>query len=478
MISKKRSISDRNLKLPKLQPKVKIGPRTHITPPRAFTSNMDLSSQALLTPKKSLNDHQNSSLPFLDSLIQRYSSENHVQFVDFANKVQRVKNVLFSWSSKRTYGNIPASRVGATLTSIGNDFYLFGGQKGDRLNELKCLNYERLSWSTINPVKDMEMPEPRDGHTTLAFRTFLVVYGGAGAFNSSLHTRTCSPLIHILDTQSLHWKIYKPLGRLADPRRNHGASILGNSMLIYGGINNNSEVLSDFQAVHLDQMQWFPLKFTKDSTKAGPRHSFSMTCVFHPNILKQNNFDIFNIPGVFDEDFTKKNSGIYIFGGMNDLGIVLNDLHLIQPLKKVSRTDKSLVKLLKIEPAGSSPLARYGHSAGVCGKFLVFVGGRNDSLFSRSGQSSVGDIVAFNVPCCRWESVDICGNVPLAVWGIASAVSGSRLLCFGGMSLSSFATNDLWVLETNQDTIEGLEGRRKENPIRMVIRRNTRFFPQ
>ena len=475
MQSKKRSISDRNLHLPKLLPKAKIGPTTHITPPRAFTSNLDLSSQVLLTPKKSLLDQQSNSAPFLDSLIQRYSSDSHVQFVDFSNKVQRVKNVIFSWSSKRTYGNIPGGRVAATLTSIGSDFYLFGGQCGDRLNELKCLNYERLSWSTINPVKDMETPDPRDGHTTLAFRHFLVVYGGAGAFNSALHTRTCSPLIHILDTTSLHWKIYKPLGRLPDPRRNHGACVLGNTMIIFGGINNNSDVLNDFQAVNLDQMQWFPFKFTKDSVKPGARHSFSLNCVYHGNVLKVNNFEIFNIPGIFDEDFTRKNSGIYLFGGKNDAGVVLNDLFCIQPVKKVSRTDKNLVKIFKIEPAGKLPVARHGHSAGVCGKFLVVVGGRNDSLYSKSKQSSVDEVAAFNFVCCRWEVVEVCGNIPPSVWGMASASTGSKLLCFGGMSLSSFATNDLWVLETNQDTIEGFENRRRENPIRIVLRRGTRF---
>lgn len=474
MIIKSSSTPNKKFLLPEIQPKMRIGPKTKIFPPQNFKLSKDEDNLSFTSPKYEYKDLKPaSSAPFLDHLIEKYANDHHVQFVDLASKVQRIKPQYFSWIQKRTYGNIPSSRAGATLTPINNEFYLFGGQSGDRLNELKCLNYSTLTWKTINPVKDMETPDPRDGHTTLAFRHYLVVYGGAGAFNSALHTRTCSPLLHLLDTQSLHWKIYKPIGRLPDPRRNHGASIVGNSMIIYGGINNNSEVLEDFQAVNIDLMQWFTIKFTKDTEKPHSRHSFTMTNVYHSNTLKQSGYDIFNMPGVFDEDFTRKNSGIYIFGGMNEQRKVLNDLYLFQPVKKQAKTDKNLVKITKLEPAGKPPLARYQHSAGLCGKFLVVIGGRNDSLYVNSKQSAVSEIAAFNVPCFRWETIDLSGNVTCCVWGIACAALNSKLLCFGGMNLNSFASNDLWVLETNQDFGEGQEYKKKEN-IRIVIRRSTR----
>jgi hypothetical protein len=390
--------------------------------------------------------------------------------------VQKSKPLLFSFSVKAAYGNIPASRVGGTLTVLNNnEIYLFGGQCGDRLNELKCLKFDSLAWSTINPIKDHEIPEPRDGHSTSAYKHFLVVYGGAGAFNTVLHTRTCSPLLYLLNTQTLHWKIHKPLGRLADPRRNHAAVIIGCTMLIYGGIGNNNEIFSDIQGIDLETMQWFSPKFTKDTVRPGPRHSFTMTAVYHPAVLKNDSSEIYNLPAIFDEDFNRKNSGVYIFGGMNDTGKVLNDLYLLQPVKKYVKGEKNMLRVFKVEGTGKPPIARHYHSAGLCGRYLVIVGGRNDALYAGSHQSSVNEIAAFNLAAWRWETVETIGSVPAGCWGIACAALGSKLLCFGGMSLTSFATNELWTIETNQDTVEGFETKKKENPIKILVKKNVKF---
>lgn len=473
--SNHRSQSERTIKLPKIP--TRIGPTTYISPPRTFKHNLD-PPKSIHTTIKSIDEAiPYPSTVFLDQLIQKYTANSNSDYIDLANKVQRTKPLIFLWSLKKTYGHLPGGRVGGTMTSIGNNIYLFGGQCGDRLNEIKILNYETLHWDTLNAVKDMETPEPRDGHTTVAYKSYLVVYGGAGAFNSILHTRTCSPLLHFLDTQSLHWKIYKPAGRSPDPRRNHGAALIGCTMIIYGGISNENNILGDLQGVNLENMQWITPKISKDSVRPGNRYSFTMTAVYHPAMFKNYTSEIFNLPVIYDEDFTRKNCGIYIFGGMNDSNKVLNDLYLLQPIKKFSRTDKNLLKIIKVDAIGKTPIARFGHSMALCGKFLVIVGGRNDSLYAGSHQSSVSEIAALNITNWRWEILDIVGVVPNSCWGAASVSLGSKLLCFGGMSLNSFASNELWTMETNQDSVEGFETKKKENAIRIVIKRTTKFGP-
>jgi hypothetical protein len=473
----RRSQSERIFKLPKLSPSAKIGPTTQLSPPHMMSNFTDLyTKQLTILDSNEQKKHPEQIPGFLDGLIKRYSSFQQNESTDFSSNVQRRKETRFVWSCKQTYGTIPGSRVGGTLTIMGqNELYLFGGQRGDRLNELKYLRYDSLRWSTVTTSKELEMPEPRDGHTTLAYKHYLVVYGGAGGFNTVLHTRTCSPLLHLLDTHSLQWKIHKPLGRLPDPRRNHSAVVVGNTMLIYGGIGSDHTTLSDFQGVNLENMQWFTPKFTKETLRLGSRHSFSMTPVFHSTILKNFLNEIYNVPTLVDEEFTRKNSGIYIFGGMNADGKVLNDLYLVQPVKKYSKTDKNLLKGLKIEGTGKPPIPRYYHSAALCGKYLVIVGGRNDSLFATSHQSNVNEVAAFNVVNWVWETVEVEGEVPMSCWGMASAAFGTKLLCFGGMNLNSFATNDLWVMETSQDIFDGIEFKKKESTIRIVIKRNSKI---
>jgi hypothetical protein len=244
-------------------------------------------------------------------------------------------------------------------------------------------------------------------------------------------------------------------------------------MVVYGGINNNSDTLSDLHLLNLELMQWVPVKLKKKSARLGFRHSFTMTAVFHWNALKNTSSEIYNIPGVFDEEFSKKNTGIYVFGGMNDTGKVLNDLILIQAIKRVARTDKNLLKITKVEGLGNSPIARYGHSAGLCGKFLIVVGGRNDSLYSGSSQASVGEVAAFNITTSRWEIVELSGTIPPSFWGIASSSFGSKLICFGGMNLNSFASNDIWVLETNQENPFNTNDKRKEQPRRNALKKGS-----
>ena len=334
--------SDRDPRLPKLSINTRIGPTTPLIPPAAMPKSIEGISKMLSLPSlKPFKVHELDAHPtnFLDFLEKKYSSNPNTDYVDFTSKIQKSKPITFAWNAKNTYGNTPSSRVSGTLTSINNNLYLFGGQCGDRLNEIKILNYETLHWDTVNAVKDMETPEPRDGHTTLSYKHYLVVYGGAGAFNSILHTRTCSPLFYLFDTQTLHWKIHKPLGRLPDPRRNHGAASIGCTMILYGGIGNNNDVLCDIEGVNLESMQWISLRFTKESVKPGYRHSFTMTSVYHSAMFKLSNPEMFNLPAVYDDDFTRKNCGIYIFGGMNEHGNVLNDLYLIQGIKKHLKSD-------------------------------------------------------------------------------------------------------------------------------------------
>mmetsp|Transcript_4454 Transcript_4454/g.4292 ORF Transcript_4454/g.4292 Transcript_4454/m.4292 type:complete len:103 (+) Transcript_4454:44-352(+) len=100
-----------------------------------------------------------------------------------------------------------------------------------------------------------EYPEPRVGHTTISYKNSIVVYGGGAAFNQTLHIRACFPLIHVFDTVNLQWQAHKPLGRLPDARRNHGAVLIGNTMIVYGGIDSNSKTLNDLCGLNLESMQ-------------------------------------------------------------------------------------------------------------------------------------------------------------------------------------------------------------------------------
>ncbi|CAG9335373.1 unnamed protein product [Blepharisma stoltei] len=451
--------------IPRLRKRVHISATNiHLKANSSVTTPTGKASKNPPTHKKSESQVISSSFiqepnnSFVDELIKRYCSDENSEFVDLTHKVQRVKAINVFWEKRITEGFIPDARVGSTLTMVNNNLYLFGGQSGERLNDIKMLNYRNGHWEGVNHRNQdtaQEIPDPRVGHTAVGFRNSLVVYGGGGGFNSTLHIRGCFPLVYMFDTVNSEWRSYKPLGRLPDSRRNHGAALIGNTMIMYGGIDSNGKTLADLHGLNLESMQWFSIKLDKASEKPGLRHSFTLTSVYHPAVLRQYSNDIFNLPSIHDEVFSKKNCGIYLFGGMNKSGIVCNDLYILQPLK-YSRDFLNTLKWTKLEPSGNLPIPRCGHCTVLCGNYLYIIGGRNDALFKNGCGGEVNEICALNIANCRWETLKPYGYAPSPRWGASASTIGTRILYFGGMALNKFSPNQLYSLETDHSSANDL----------------------
>lgn len=98
------------------------------------------------------------------------------------------------WTHASCIGHPPSARKGATLcaTEDGRRMYVFGGYDGYKaLNDVHCLDVEKLVWSAVSPLG--HHPEPREGHSATIIGKYLVVSGGCGAANEYL-TDT-----HVLD---------------------------------------------------------------------------------------------------------------------------------------------------------------------------------------------------------------------------------------------------------------------------------------
>jgi hypothetical protein len=66
-------------------------------------------------------------------------------------------------------------------------------------------------------------------------------------------------MIHSFDTGEFYsvsykWQTFKPIGRGPEARRCHGAGIVGNTMLVFGGISSTSNLLNDVYGLNLQNM--------------------------------------------------------------------------------------------------------------------------------------------------------------------------------------------------------------------------------
>lgn len=376
------------------------------------------------------------------------------------------KGLSVYWNEREATGNLPTAREGSGMVMINRRVFMFGGLSRDLFNEVKVLRTDGWSWSQIVLNESSELPpEARFGHTMVPYRQKFVVYGGCGIFDKILRIRQCFSRVHIFDTGNPYaeraiWSTYKPLGETPEARRNHAAVSLGSSVVIYGGVNSNGKLLDDLQILNLETMNWLNPKVTNDSAKPGKLAYFTLTAVYPACIRNQSNFDIFHLPNVHDEIFNPKNSGIYMFGGIDRNGKVKNTVYVLR-IKRFNSHGDGLLRWVQLTPAGQPPQARYSHTATLVGKHLIILGGRTDVMTSMGGYD-VTEIAALNIEACSWETVNIKGDYPGGRWGACSTCLGSSLLYFGGMRLEKYSKSKIWVMETDSYNVGMLVARDAE----------------
>ena len=390
----------------------------------------------------------------IQELIQKYSGSGEFDFLEIANRAKSVKSVEAFWEKRTGLGFNPSSRTGATLTMINRKAYLFGGECRSRFNDIKVLNTDIWKWEWPgSPQEGDPPPEPRVQHSAVCFRNSLVVFGGSGEYNPMLKLRNCFNRVHLYDTVSNRWRTAETVGQPPAVRRNHACTLVGNTMLVYGGMDEIGNALDDLHALNLETLRWFVPRLHKSSgPKPGKRHSMSMVPAYQLSVLRQFHFDLFHIPSAYDENFTKTSSGIYLFGGANQAGTATNDLFVLKPKPIDVKDDDYYLKWSKPSISGTPPEPRYAYSATLKSKFIVFFGGRNDAV----GRSTitVQGLALLNLESMRWETVVTYGVQPAGRWGAAVAASGSQVIIFGGLRLEEYCSGKLVLLELDPQMVQ------------------------
>ncbi|CAG9326270.1 unnamed protein product [Blepharisma stoltei] len=376
---------------------------------------------------------------FLEELTERYRD-------GFTNEFKK-KNQFFLFSEiKATTGTIPESRVSGTMAYVNSFLYLYGGQSVDYGHCMKILDFRKLKWDHISYERSIESPGFRMGHTCLEYKNSLILYGGRSKYNVVLNLRECSHYIYKFDTGKLSWEAIIPEGNVKDGRRNHGAGILGHTMIIYGGIDSHGRILSSIHCLDLVAFKWFNIEIETTHVTPGHRHSFSFTPVFSSDILKNPHFEIYDIPYSTSDIIPKKKSGFYIFGGATLAESPSNDLYCLKVKKRLKQAS---FKWVKLETTGQSPSARSNHCSVFSGTHLYLIGGRNDTL----QVSEKIEIYALDILELRWENVSIQGNSPTNRWGASAIAIGTKILILGGMTIGRYCNSDLYMIETDQDYV-------------------------
>jgi len=263
----------------------------------------------------------------------------------------------------------------------------------------------------------------------IPFEHGFVLFGGGGPYIERIKRRETFNDLYFYDTKKREWldlkKVSddarenhlsivdgetKPLmknlesARQPEPckRMSHAAAILGNCLIVHGGIyGEDNKMLDDMNLYDFGLKMWIDYKQPKSNraVKLGVRAMHTMTYIGDPTIspdVRWTRLQWVTYPPQECEQSSNLLSigaALYVFGGIDPSKKVYNTLHKITPAyeknrKIISTTKggayKQLVKpkmcfeINELQPHGRPPCPRYMHAACAFKHYLAIFGGRCD----------------------------------------------------------------------------------------------------
>ena len=409
----------------------------------------------------------------LNSIKKSKKEINDFEHSIFNNKVQ-IKNICFNLNDKSKFTrknlfieynciylkminnflNTPPSRSEAQLVQYYDDFrneyvlILYGGMNFGRLDdvwECRISNYydvngnKKYRWNKIN-IKG-EVPQSRSGHTAKLYRNNIIIYGGIIEDEKSLHMKE-DILIYDINEKKFSNDICLNK-QLVSWRKYHIAEIIGQFMLIYGGMDENGKIISEPWALDLYRMKWIYPKFSNKSIY--PKIYLHSSCqVFNERIRFHPKFSLFKINNEKEYINFLKYEGIYIFGGINDEGNYMNDIYIIKRGKPLH--------LFKPNTEGKPPSPRCQSTVNFFEKLncLVIYGGRNEYM---QNENFFNDFYFLDLERMLWISLEYNENIHnYARCGHVAEIVDNELIIFGGYNDKFYLKSDLMIC--NLDIIE------------------------
>lgn len=160
------------------------------------------------------------------------------EYGKYSGDLFELQATRWEWRKLNPSGPHPCPRIGHSFTLIGSKIFLFGGLANESndpknnipkyLNDLYTLDFTTSSegrWET--PVVYGEPPRARESHTAVAYKQWIIVYGGmSGCRLGDLWK---------LDTEKMIWERPAISGRLPLPRSLHTSTLVTNKMFVFGG---------------------------------------------------------------------------------------------------------------------------------------------------------------------------------------------------------------------------------------------------
>ena len=418
--------------------------------------------------KKSTENYQinlfKNSIKFIETQTLKKMPKIKISLINSKTKKKKLENKNFfpQKKSNNFFGyyfycnkNFPETREQFSLNLVQKNLFLLGGISSKISNfQLWKLNLLNFNWEKI---KQNKIISNRFGHSSIIFNNKIFVFGGKSKTISNFKYEIFNGL-DIFDLNEKNW--FSPIFTMKNSpilRRNHICVLIGNFMLIHGGINENNEILNDVFILNLN-MNFFSIeKWLKLNIKNkffSPFLYGHCASLFVPQeILENNKFNVYNFPEINKKNNKNNNKnkksnekkfGLYVFGGKMKNGIS-NKMFVL----KIGKNPCEWIEINDFK--GKSPCERYFHSMNYYEKenFLIIHGGRNDNI--KTGENyALNDTFIFDLDLFEYKKINVLNDdknfVVFNRCCHSSVIFNNKLFIFGGLNNENYVGSSFFII--------------------------------
>ncbi|KAB5556226.1 hypothetical protein DKX38_007135 [Salix brachista] len=332
--------------------------------------------------------------------------------------------VYDQWIAPPITGQPPKARYEHGAAIVQDKMYIYGGNHNGRyLNDLHVLELRSWAWSKVNFKAENEPQEgqspakltPCAGHSLIPWENKLLSIAG--------HTKDPSETIQVkvFDLQSCTWSTLKTYGKAPVSRGGQSVTLVGTSLVFFGGQDAKRSLLNDLHILDLETMTWDEI----DAIGVPPSPRSDHAAAVHAERY------------------------LLIFGGGSH-ATCFNDLHVL---------DLQTMEWTRPTPQGEIPTPRAGHAGVTVGESWFIVGGGDN-------KTGASETVVLNMSTLCWSVVtSVQGRVPLASEGLSLVLSSYNgediLVSFGGYN--GHYSNEVNVLKPSHKST--LQSKIAETPV-------------
>ncbi|GMI79539.1 acyl-CoA binding protein 4 [Hibiscus trionum] len=336
------------------------------------------------------------------------------------------------WVSPPISGQRPKARYQHGAAVVQDKMYLYGGNHNGRyLNDLHVLDFRSWTWSKVDAKfgpQSVESPSPINiapcaGHSLIPWENKLLSIAG--------HMKNPSETIQVkaFDLQTCTWSMLKTYGNAPVSRGGQSVTLVGTTLVIFGGQDAKRSPLNDLHILDLETMTWDEIDAA--GVPPSPRSDHAAT--------------------VNAERY------LFVFGGGSN-ATFFNDLHVL---------DLKTMEWSRPAQDGELPTPRAGHAGVTVGENWYIAGGGDN-------KSGASETIVLNMSTLAWSVVtSVQGSVPLASEGLSLVVGSFNgediLVSFGGYNGNY--NSEVNVLKpspksTSQSNITGVRVRDSASAVR------------